>query len=68
MLRTEFPMVKYAIVAGSGKLFILICPHSTGSEKLAVVGSPFWMAPEVLRDEPYNEKVSWRLVLLRIHS
>ena len=29
-----------------------------GSEKLAVVGSPFWMAPEVLRDEPYNEKVS----------
>ncbi len=26
-------------------------------EKLSVVGSPFWMAPEVLRDEPYNEKV-----------
>lgn len=30
---------------------------STHSEKLPVVGSPFWMAPEVLRDEPYNEKV-----------
>ena len=26
-------------------------------EKLTVVGSPFWMAPEVLRDELYNEKV-----------
>lgn len=26
-------------------------------EKLSVVGSPFWMAPEVLRDEPYDEKV-----------
>jgi serine/threonine protein kinase len=36
----------------------LILFHSMGSEKLAVVGSPFWMAPEVLRDEPYNEKVS----------
>ncbi|KFQ48556.1 Dual specificity testis-specific protein kinase 1, partial [Nestor notabilis] len=30
-----------------------------GSEKepLAVVGSPYWMAPEVLRGEIYNEKV-----------
>lgn len=30
---------------------------SAEGEKLSVVGSPFWMAPEVLRDEPYNEKV-----------
>uniref|UniRef100_A0A3B5QLI4 dual-specificity kinase n=1 Tax=Xiphophorus maculatus TaxID=8083 RepID=A0A3B5QLI4_XIPMA len=26
-------------------------------ERLAVVGSPYWMAPEVLRGEVYNEKV-----------
>lgn len=43
--------------------------HSIGSEKLAVVGSPFWMAPEVLRDEPYNEKAdvfSYGIILCEI--
>lgn len=38
-------------------------------EKLAVVGSPFWMAPEVLRDEPYNEKAdvfSYGIILCEI--
>lgn len=46
-----------AVVADFG-LAEKIPDISTGGEKLAVVGSPFWMAPEVLRDEPYNEKVS----------
>lgn len=25
---------------------------------LAIVGSPYWMAPEMLRGEVYNEKVT----------
>lgn len=41
---------------------------SEGSEKepLAVVGSPYWMAPEVLRGEIYNEKV--RLPCVGLYS
>lgn len=41
---------------------------SEGSEKepLAVVGSPYWMAPEVLRGEIYNEKV--RLPCMGLYS
>ena len=39
-------------------LSVCVFVYSADGEKLAVVGSPFWMAPEVLRDEPYNEKVS----------
>uniref|UniRef100_A0A2R9ACY3 Testis associated actin remodelling kinase 2 n=1 Tax=Pan paniscus TaxID=9597 RepID=A0A2R9ACY3_PANPA len=39
-----------AVVADFG-LAEKIPDVSMGSEKLAVVGSPFWMAPEVLRDE-----------------
>ncbi|XP_072129766.1 dual specificity testis-specific protein kinase 2-like isoform X2 [Mobula birostris] len=31
-------------------------PDNETTERLSVVGSPFWMAPEVLRSEPYNEK------------
>lgn len=34
---------------------------SSEGEKLSVVGSPFWMAPEVLRDESYNEKVRFTI-------
>uniref|UniRef100_A0A8D0GB30 dual-specificity kinase n=1 Tax=Sphenodon punctatus TaxID=8508 RepID=A0A8D0GB30_SPHPU len=39
------------------------------NEKLPVVGSPYWMAPEVLRDEPYNEKAdvfSYGIILCEI--
>ncbi|XP_053104051.1 dual specificity testis-specific protein kinase 2 isoform X2 [Hemicordylus capensis] len=39
------------------------------SEKLPVVGSPYWMAPEVLRDERYNEKAdvfSYGIILCEI--
>ena len=36
---------------------VCVCVCSAVGEKLAVVGSPYWMAPEVLRDEPYNETV-----------
>lgn len=36
------------------------CNYSDGAGKqpLAIVGSPYWMAPEVLRGELYNEKVN----------
>jgi serine/threonine protein kinase len=29
------------------------------NKKLKVVGSPYWMAPEVLRHDQYNETVSY---------
>ncbi|XP_006839765.1 PREDICTED: dual specificity testis-specific protein kinase 2 [Chrysochloris asiatica] len=57
-----------AVVADFG-LAEKIPEASTESEKLAVVGSPFWMAPEVLRDEPYNEKAdvfSYGIILCEI--
>uniref|UniRef100_A0A2K5P2P3 dual-specificity kinase n=4 Tax=Cercopithecinae TaxID=9528 RepID=A0A2K5P2P3_CERAT len=57
-----------AVVADFG-LAEKIPDVSMGSEKLAVVGSPFWMAPEVLRDEPYNEKAdvfSYGIILCEI--
>ncbi|XP_051855837.1 dual specificity testis-specific protein kinase 2 isoform X2 [Antechinus flavipes] len=57
-----------AVVADFG-LAEKIPDYSAGSEKLAVVGSPFWMAPEVLRDEPYNEKAdvfSYGIILCEI--
>lgn len=38
---------------------IVLHVNSDGVEKqpLAIVGSPYWMAPEMLRGEIYNEKV-----------
>lgn len=41
------------------EMFVLLV-YSDGVEKqpLAVVGSPYWMAPEMLRGELYDEKVS----------
>ncbi|XP_026154517.1 dual specificity testis-specific protein kinase 2 isoform X1 [Mastacembelus armatus] len=46
-------------VVGDFGLAEKIPDYSEGEdqEPLAVVGSPFWMAPEVLRGEVYNEKV-----------
>lgn len=35
----------------------LPCREGERKEPLAVVGSPYWMAPEVLRGELYDEKV-----------
>uniref|UniRef100_A0A8C4JTX0 Testis associated actin remodelling kinase 2 n=1 Tax=Dromaius novaehollandiae TaxID=8790 RepID=A0A8C4JTX0_DRONO len=48
----------YSAIVGDFGLAEKIPDHS---EKLPVVGSPFWMAPEVLRDEPYNEKMDPKL-------
>uniref|UniRef100_A0A9J8DMN4 dual-specificity kinase n=1 Tax=Cyprinus carpio carpio TaxID=630221 RepID=A0A9J8DMN4_CYPCA len=48
-----------SVVVGDFGLAEKIPDHSDEAEKpkLAVVGSPYWMAPEVLRGECYNEKV-----------
>ncbi|XP_053549550.1 dual specificity testis-specific protein kinase 2 [Bombina bombina] len=57
-----------AVVADFG-LAEKIPDYSDGNEKLSVVGSPYWMAPEVLRDEPYNEKAdvfSYGIILCEI--
>ncbi|XP_056389075.1 dual specificity testis-specific protein kinase 2 [Hyla sarda] len=59
----------YAAVVADFGLAEKIPDCSVGREKLAVVGSPYWMAPEVLRDEPYNEKAdvfSYGIILCEI--
>uniref|UniRef100_A0A6I8P5Y3 dual-specificity kinase n=1 Tax=Ornithorhynchus anatinus TaxID=9258 RepID=A0A6I8P5Y3_ORNAN len=59
----------YSAIVGDFGLAEKIPDYSKGSEKLSVVGSPFWMAPEVLRDEPYNEKAdvfSYGIILCEI--
>ncbi|XP_034038297.1 dual specificity testis-specific protein kinase 2 [Thalassophryne amazonica] len=59
----------YTAVVGDFGLAEKIPTNPTEGEKLSVVGSPFWMAPEVLRDEPYNEKAdvfSFGIILCEI--
>ncbi|XP_051984541.1 dual specificity testis-specific protein kinase 2-like isoform X2 [Xyrauchen texanus] len=59
----------YTAVVGDFGLAEKIPTHDYEGEKLSVVGSPFWMAPEVLRDEPYNEKAdvfSYGIILCEI--
>ncbi|KAJ1169492.1 hypothetical protein NDU88_001385 [Pleurodeles waltl] len=59
----------YTAVVGDFGLAEKIPDNSVGQEKLSVVGSPYWMAPEVLRDEPYNEKAdvfSYGIILCEV--
>ncbi|KAM9789346.1 dual specificity testis-specific protein kinase 2 [Neosynchiropus ocellatus] len=59
----------YTAVVGDFGLAEKIPTTLAEREKLSVVGSPFWMAPEVLRDEQYNEKAdvfSYGIVLCEI--
>ncbi|XP_055007622.1 dual specificity testis-specific protein kinase 2 [Boleophthalmus pectinirostris] len=59
----------YSAVVGDFGLAEKIPTNTAEAEKLTVVGSPFWMAPEVLRGERYNEKAdvfSYGIVLCEI--
>ncbi|XP_016376316.1 dual specificity testis-specific protein kinase 2-like [Sinocyclocheilus rhinocerous] len=59
----------YTAIVGDFGLAEKIPSHDFEGEKLSVVGSPFWMAPEVLRDEHYNEKAdvfSYGIILCEI--
>uniref|UniRef100_A0AAQ4NRB4 Protein kinase domain-containing protein n=1 Tax=Gasterosteus aculeatus aculeatus TaxID=481459 RepID=A0AAQ4NRB4_GASAC len=51
----------YTAVVGDFGLAEKIPTNLAEVEKLSVVGSPFWMAPEVLRNEPYDEKMDPKL-------
>ncbi|XP_068604517.1 dual specificity testis-specific protein kinase 2 [Brachionichthys hirsutus] len=59
----------YSAVVGDFGLAEKIPTNLAEQEKLSVVGSPFWMAPEVLRGELYNEKTdvfSYGIILCEI--
>lgn len=60
---TSSPFIWEGVWVGcSWPLSLCPCPYREGARKepLAVVGSPYWMAPEVLRGELYDEKVRYR--------
>lgn len=59
----------FSAVVGDFGLAEKIPTNIAEAEKLTVVGSPYWMAPEVLRDERYNEKAdvfSYGIILCEI--
>uniref|UniRef100_A0A3B3ZX90 dual-specificity kinase n=1 Tax=Periophthalmus magnuspinnatus TaxID=409849 RepID=A0A3B3ZX90_9GOBI len=59
----------FSAVVGDFGLAEKIPTNTAEAEKLTVVGSPYWMAPEVLRGERYNEKAdvfSYGIVLCEI--
>uniref|UniRef100_A0A8C6SMP7 dual-specificity kinase n=1 Tax=Neogobius melanostomus TaxID=47308 RepID=A0A8C6SMP7_9GOBI len=65
----KFDENSYSAVVGDFGLAEKIPTNTAEAEKLTVVGSPYWMAPEVLRDERYNEKAdvfSYGIVLCEI--
>lgn len=49
---------------------VMDLPVKDQGRKLSLVGSAFWMAPEMLRGEPYDRKVAHTLlpVLYTLHS
>jgi len=45
-----------------------LCSDGGGKQPLAIVGSPYWMAPEVLRGELYDEKVNPKHARTHAHT
>jgi len=57
-------------IEGDIKLIDLgLCAILEGGYKVGMVGSPFWMAPEMIRREPYDNKIdiwSFAICLLEL--
>ncbi|XP_063792329.1 dual specificity testis-specific protein kinase 1-like [Pseudophryne corroboree] len=63
------PRGREAVVTDFGLAREVELPLKNGERKLSLVGSAFWMAPEMLRGEPYDRKVdvfSFGIVLCEI--